>query len=377
MPTAEVNLDDLQQVNTALAASDAEWQAQFAAAVAADARTPETDGVVDTALDTAFAGPPVDDAGADVTTDDTATSTVQEQTQPSPATEVDASDVNADAAGAGSDVGGATDTAPADGSFVVTLADGQQATVTQDQLRSLVELGGWAQGLSEEQRAAIAQVTDGKARAVPTQDYEQFEGWRQSRPKQQDTSWMDDLDPEARAYVSNLQQAAARAAELESRPSPAQSAEAVYELQRQETMFRSSANQWFNDRGLDTDAGGALFEKMLHTGAIEAFMPRFTQHHPVTGQPAGLDVDGLARACLDFTLVQDPELHNRVLNARTAAPATPATPPAVAQKIARASSLATAPSASVSQPPSDPRSWTPQQTTSAIADFLREQTGAG
>lgn len=383
MPTSTPNVDDLQQVNTALAASETEWQQQFAAASAADAResaneqideatanawgagfTPESTTTATTATD------------APVATDGTATSTVQEQTPPSGTTPADAGQ---DPASAGSDVGDADDKAtPSDGSFVATLNDGQEVTLTLEQLQGLVELGGWAQALPNEQRAQIAQVTEGRGQVVDTGELERFRAWQQTnRPAAQpDTSFLEDLDPEARAYVQRLQTDAARAQELESRPTPAQSADAIYELQRGEMEFRSGANQWMESRGLDAESGGQLFERMLHTGAIQAFMPKFTRRHAITGEQVGVDYQGLARAALDFTLVQDPELHSKVLTS-AAAPPRQTTPPALAQKISRASSLATAPSASVSQPPTDPARMTPQEQNAGMAAMFRELTGAG
>lgn len=378
MATSTVNPDDLQQMNAALAASDAEWQQQFAQAVAADARDETGTGTgdgFDEQLAAAFGAPvPADEAPpADVTTDDTATSTVQEQTPPV------TPEADPDPVGAGSDVGSVDDkAAPSDGSFVVTLADGTEATVTNDQLAQLVELGGWAQTLSDEQRAAIAQVTEGRAKPVPTTEYEQYEAWRQSqRPRTQDTSWIEDLEPEQQAQIRQLQQQAAQVQELASRPSPSQVIAAQDNLARQEMEFRSNVNQWVNDRGLDSETGEQLFTQMVNSGLIQHMAGQYTTRHPVTGEPTGINIPALARDAMDIALVRNPELHTSVLSHTTPAQQTPATPPAVAQKIARASSLATAPSASVSQPPSNPAQLNGQEQRDAIAAFLRGDAGAG
>lgn len=381
MPTSTPNVDDLQQVNTALAASEAEWQTQFAAASAADARESANEQI-DEATANAWGAsftqptpePQAQQGDVSAATDGTATSTVQEQTPP-----LESVDAGTPDASAGSDVGDADDKAtPSDGSFVATLNDGQEVTLTLEQLQGLVELGGWAQALPNEQRAQIAQVTEGRGQVVDTGELERFRAWQQTnRPAAQpDTSFLEDLDPEARAYVQRLQTDAARAQELESRPTPAQSAEAVYAIQRSTTDFRSNVNQWINDRGIDSTTGEQLFDRMVHSGLIQRFAPDYATYHPVTGEQTGLNVAGLAREVMDITLARDPELHTRVLSG-TASPAPSAADTRVSQKIARASSLATAPSASVSQPPTDPARMTPQQQNDGMAAMFRELTGAG
>lgn len=368
------NDDTLDQLNAAAQADQAEWDAAFAKQFGddPDAVTDDADrsgGTDDSGTGDSTAGPPSGEA----------------QTQP--ASTPDADQGSDAPAGAGADVSQREGSA-ADGTFTVPLSDGSTAQLTAEQIRHMAEIAGWAQALPDETRQQFAAIEQRRAVAVDQAEYERFRGWQQSQQTQRGTStpadpwadFADELNADQRAELNRLQQDSAELERMRMQPSQQQIVDAVVEGQRREMRFMSAQNQWADDNGLSGEEADQLLHTAIQSGAIGQFVQRHTRYSP-TGQELSVDIEAAARQALDFTLFQNPDLHTRVLTARQQAAAGTGTPPQstpttdpVAAKKARAASVASAPSASVPQPPSDPRQMTDQQRTAAIADFIRQST---
>lgn len=266
--------------------------------------------------------------------------------------------------------------------YTVKLADGSTATFQEDQIRQMAEVTAWAQALDDETRQAMSAIESRRAKAVELQEWEQYEAWKATRPQAQAQTadvWADviqDLDPEHRDAFLQLQRDAEAGRRAQSQPSPELVAREAIALeskaQRREMEFMSATNAWADERGLTGEEATSLLNVAIQAGAVGQFIERNRRLSP-TGQELSVDVTAAARQSLDFALMQNPELHTRVLSPQSSV-TTPSND-AVSAKKARAASVASAPSASVSQPPSDPRQMTEQQRHASMADFIRNSTG--
>lgn len=337
-----------------------------------------------TGSDTRPADDTIDDSG---TGDDTGSISADEaQTQPDPgATDEDAGST----AGAGAATDDATadndaaTVAPASGSLTVPLRDGTTITVDVDTAKQLLDIASWSASLDDEQRTQMAQIEARRAVAVDRAEYEQFQGWKQSRERDQANKGkfddlLADLDDDQRAYLADLQRKSAEYDNLRNQPSAAELANAQSIARQAETQFMSGFNEWVNEHGLDTEDAAKLYDTAIRSQVIPGFVRNRTSFSP-TGNPLDADYKQVARDALSFALTLHPDLHAKV-NTPTRTDFTKSSDDidtVVAAKKRRAVATASAPSNSVPQLPSDPRTMTHEQAVDAMTAFIRQSEGRG
>ncbi len=281
--------------------------------------------------------------------------------------------------------GGTTPHGAPPSSLVIDYGDGQQHTLDVEGAKELLALAGWANSLPDDIKGAFAAIEQGQAVAIDREEYQGYLTWRQTQkagPGQTTDSDLDDLDPEVARLIAGMQ---AQIASL-SQQQPAQFQQQDYDAQQRiaararevEQIAGATVTAYGAERGIEGDELEALYEAALNSGVIPQLAQRNRVLNPVNGQVLReADTATVVRQALDFALVQNPALHTRVLSPVPARDATPsAAEQATALKKARGSSLASAPSAAITTPPRDPRTMTPQERTSGMADMIRAAQSA-
>lgn len=270
-----------------------------------------------------------------------------------------------------------------------------------DELERLRALASWAGSLDPRVADQFGLIESGRAIAVPTDEFAAYRAWVASqRPAATQSPAsaqidLDELDPQTRAHIEQLQaREAAHAQELEQLRQqqvaariPEQQAQFEQQTQRiDETMQAYASRTGFTEEQI-----GALMETAVQAGAFGFFAEQ-----GVTRSPSGMviatpDIALVTEQALDFArlrrpdIAPDPALVQVPTSQSTtpvpasgtptaaATPPVPAAPDTVARKRANAASLAAAPSAATQPPMTDPRSFSEQDQRTAIADFLRQQ----
>ena len=270
---------------------------------------------------------------------------------------------------------------PPDGSDPVTIP-----SATVDQALGLLS---WAENLPPETRTALTAVEVGQAVAVPRADWDQFTAWRNQQTTAARDADLDSLDaaPEVIAQIKAQRDEIARlrgeapavqAAQVQGQipqapgvqaPAPQPAVSNVdANLSATADIFDTALTEYAAARGLTDVEAEQLLARAVAAEVIPTLAHSAATFNPVNGQMiAPPDWSQVARQALDFALVQDPALHQRVLagtqpaasispaGAPGAAPDPSATVPTVdptAVKKARAASLASAPSAAAPPPQS-------------------------
>lgn len=282
--------------------------------------------------------------------------------------------------------------------FTVTLPDGSTHDITQDDALRLLGLEGWARNLPPETREAFAAIEARQAAAVPLADFEQFQAWRLTQQRTQQEAQLasaldniDDLaDPETVAAVRAMQQSNAQLQADLQRANAAlagnQAQNINASVQGVRGEFEQGVAEWAAERGIEDEAIlDRLFTAAVDARVIPSLVQGATLYNPATGMVARqADMGVVARRAMDFALISDPELHTSVLSgggdARGGAPATPGTDTpgnVVALKRSRSSSLASAPSASVPNAPTNPVSMSHPDYIDGMAKFIAQSRGTG
>lgn len=269
--------------------------------------------------------------------------------------------------------------------------DGDQAVEFSDQqVQEALAFAAWGTQLPDETRAAFAGIESGQAVAIPRQEYDQFQAWR----AQQDRSTRDadldrlDVDPDVAKVISDLRD---EVAQLRGAPASSpvstqvgpQGVDPTLDANLTATAQRldEAAAAYAQDHNLTDAEFQALYTAAINANVIPAIAESMAFKNPVTGaviSPA--DPGEVIRQALDFALVRNPALHSAVTERAASSTSTSTTPlpgtDAVTAKKARAASVASAPSASVTPPRRDAASLSPQETVAAIQAELAAAMGS-
>jgi parvulin-like peptidyl-prolyl isomerase len=262
---------------------------------------------------------------------------------------------------------------PAPSVLTIPTPDGGTFDLDVQTAESLLALGAWSQNLAPDVREAFAAIEQGQAVAISRQDYERFAAWSQTQAAEQ----YDDLDPQVAQRLAALEQENAR---LRSQPIVNQH---VARTDQAIATFDDTAAQYAAQRGLTPDEMSQVFSDAINAGVITSIAESLRTYSPTGDILRDADYAEVARRAFDFALIQDPDLHTRVLHRAadrnpiaTGEPTAPAVDPTAIKK-ARAGSLASAPSAAVSHPPVDPRNMSPEALRAAMTDEIRAAMAAG
>jgi hypothetical protein len=290
------------------------------------------------------------------------------------------SGVSADAtAQADAPTGAVADGAPPAGdgavsTFAVSLQDGTTVELTEAQVRSMAELSGWANSLPVEMREQFAAIEANQAVAVSRADYERLMALQQAGTTPGGTDY-DDLDPDVAARVRELEAENARFRAEANQPDPQTLATQQVELVRRANEMHSRVLEWAGERNLTEADAQVLLDSAVRANVIPNIVESHRTYNPVTGAlMADADIRTVADQAMSFALTMNPNLYERAM---TPTPTPSRAADAVSVKKRNSASLAAAPSASVPQPPSDPRSMTPQQRQEAMAAAIAAAQGAG
>lgn len=378
---------------TEVDATDPVYQ-QVAAAMRARGIDLPTAPDLDTTAPTAAADSVAEDAPAGVTegftpsTDATGTDSTQSPT----ARSADAP-TGADAAPAGESdqtgAGGAAtvaDDAATPATMAVPLPDGQSWDMSVEQARYLLDVHSWLNAQTDDTKSQWAQIEHGTARAIPTEEYTQFQAWKSagspgpaSNPAPDARPDLSYLDGDAAAYVARLEAAqAARPAvpiaEAFAPRAPASSELAVH----QQRIADQTATQRIelgevttavaSEYGLDAAQQAYLQRVTTELGVVPGIAQRRRVYSPTGSVIAEPPFKDVIREAYEVAMVSDPTLrairdnvvHQRLLTVNESGNK------AVAAKKANAGSLATAPSAAVPGRNLDPRVMTHEQRRAAM-----------
>lgn len=271
---------------------------------------------------------------------------------------------------------------------------------TAEELARLRALHDWATRLDPQVAQQFALIENGTALAVPTDEFAAYRAWAaQNRPNatagnlqsatHQPSVDLSDLDPDARAYVEQLQaQQAAAQAELESlRQQQIAARVPDYNAAVDEATARIDAAMvaYGQRHGFDDTQLGQLMNLAVESGAFGLFSERQTIFTPTGQVAAPPDLAKVTEMALEFARANRPDLmpspqspqspsvpvaSSAAPTAEGPTPVAPSVPDPVSRKRANAASLAAAPSAAT-QPPVVPAGSTPQDQRTAIAEFLK------
>ena len=289
-----------------------------------------------------------------------------------------------------------------------TWNDGtQEVTFDDAQVQNGLVLAAWAQNLPEPTRQAFAAIEAGQAAAVSAQEYEAFTAWRETRQREEAVNAPDlvDLDPEVASVIAELRgEVAALRGQTEQSTAPS-----TVDANLNATLARMDAagTEYRSTHHLTDDEYNALYDTVVASETVPVISQQMAQFNPATGalvRPA--DPGEVFKRALDIALTQSPELLQQV-QSRIASPpgastspesagitdpgeapvpsvasTTPSTPSTtsvqadtrLAAKKARASSVASAPSAAVAPPPRHVPLSSPE-TVSAMAKELAAVLG--
>lgn len=265
----------------------------------------------------------------------------------------------------------------------------QSATFTDEQVRGALALSAWAEQLPEPTRTAFAAIEQGQAVAIARADYDAFQAWKgeQTRSTRDADLTRLDVDPEVAQVITGLRDelAALKAGTPVPAPlgAPGEFQNTNANLDATAQRMDAAARTYATDRGLTEAEFSTLFQAAVNAQVIPSIAENLAQRNPATGQiirPA--DPGEVIAQALDFALIRDPGLHTAVLSRRQANPAgqPSVTAPddfAVTAKKARASSVASAPSAAVTPSPRNPATRTSQEVIAAMEAELAEAMKAG
>lgn len=268
-----------------------------------------------------------------------------------------------------------------------------ESTFSDEQLQRAVALSAWADSLPDETRTAMGALETGQAVAIPRSDYDQFIAWKnQQAQASRDADLANlDVDPEVAKLIGGLRDEVQQLRGGTPAPDPRndpQTQQTYAQLEAAAQRMEGAMANYAQSRGLAPDEVSDLMNAALRAEVIPGFMEAGSQFNPVTGallRPA--DVAQVTEQALDWALIRNPALKTRVLSGQPPAaqppastPAPAAQPPAndtVAQKKARASSLATAPSGAPAPTPQTTRAMSETERVAAMAKEIEAALAAG
>lgn len=260
--------------------------------------------------------------------------------------------------------------------------DGQPHELTQAQLDGLLGLNAWAEKLSPEVSEQFNHIENGRAIAVPTDEFAAYRAWRLQQDRENVATrgvptWVDDLDPEARAAFERQQaeitQLRQQVTQTQAEPLAAQH---NAETERIGNIYVQAMADYSTTTGLDDAQVGGLLDLAVRAGIIPTLVESQRQYSPSGVLVKDADFALVAKQAMDFGRLQNPHLTPALAPTPAAAPATapvaPQVDPVVAKR-ARAATLSAAPSAATTIPTLDPRTLDIAQQRTAIAEILRAQ----
>lgn len=327
--------------------------------------------------------PDAGDAGTDGSTNEVSVASAasaDETSAPDPRSTGEGSGVDAPPA-----VEPSTDQPTTPTTYTVQI-DGQPVVLTQTQIDGLLGLNAWAEKLDDSVRDQFNHIEQGRAVAVPTDEFAAYRAWRLQQDRENVAgrgvpAWVDELDPEARAAFERQQteiaQLRQQVTQTQAEPLAAQH---NAETERIGNIYVQAMADYSTSTGLDDAQVGGLLDLAVRAGIIPTLVESQRQYSPSGVLVKDADFALVAKQAMDFGRLQNPHL---TPSAPTIPAPTPAAAPATAPvaphvdpvvaKRARAATLSAAPSAATPLSEIDPRTRTIPQQTAAIAEFLRAQ----
>ena len=277
-------------------------------------------------------------------------------------------------------------------SYTVTY-DGQEITLHDDDLQRLIALNQWGTSLSPEVREQFGLIEQGRAVALPADEYAAYQAYRALQAQRQTPAYLqpptapdlNDLDDDTRAYILQVQaerdQAAATANTYQEQLVQAAVPQHNQAIEARAALIDEAMGKYATANGLDEATVSQLMNTAVQAGVITSIAHSQQHYSPSGVLVQDADWERVTEMALNFGRLSRPDLLTSI-----PAPVSPVTsPPAptptpadthVANKKAFASSLASAPSAATTPPAMDPRNLAPQDQRAVIAQLLREQTDA-
>lgn len=274
-------------------------------------------------------------------------------------------------------------------------------TFDADTVKEALVVLDWARQLPDEARAGIAAVTDGTAIPIPRADYEAFRTWQQQQ-NQQPAPTQDrdadlralDLDPEAMAVFQKTRDEldALKAAingqqqQQYDQPDPAMQQTVNSNMDATAQAFDRALVEYGQQRGMTEQELTSLAQEMINMNIIPSLSQSMATVNPVTRQViAPAPVSDVVSQAMDTALYRNPTLWESLMTrGQSAATAEGSTPPnpalasiddaVITSKKARASSVASAPSATTTPVPRQISQLGNQEVTEEIAKYLDQIT---
>jgi len=283
--------------------------------------------------------------------------------------------------------------------YTVTY-DGQEVTLSPDDLQRLIALNQWGTSLSPEVREQFGLIEQGRAVALPADEYAAYQAYRalQANRGNQNPNTpaylqppaapdLNDLDDDTRAYILQVQaerdQAAATANTYQEQLVQAAVPQHNQAIEARAALIDQAMGKYAQANGLDDETVGQLMNTAVQAGVITSIAHGLQHYSPSGVLVQDADWDRVTEMALNFGRLSRPDLLDASTFQPAHTPPPPPVPPApspadthVATKKAFASSLASAPSAATTPPAMDPRNLAPQDQRSYIAQLLRERTDA-
>lgn len=270
----------------------------------------------------------------------------------------------------------AGDESPA--TFTVEI-DGQKLELTEDHIRHLVSLQGWAQSLPREVAEQFQAIEAGRARAVEQAEWEAYQRWAaQQRPAGGAPAIdPDELEPEV-AEVLRRQQAELQALQAERD----QRLVAQQRDQHTEIIGHLEAAQarFAEQHKLSPEQVEAVAEYTASLRVLPQMVEAARVYSPTGQLIQDADYEQVFSRALEVGLNAHPTLSNEVIERRVAErlAAERARSEAVDGKRARAASLASVPSAAVPRDPQmNVQRLSSADTAAQVAAVIRQHMNGG
>lgn len=265
---------------------------------------------------------------------------------------------------------------PAAAPSITLDLNGEPVTIDEAHARQLVALQGWAQSLPDETRTQFAAIERGDSVAVPRSEFEAFQRWREQsgtgggRPAQIDP---DDLDPDAAAYVRQLE---AETEQLRRAQQAVAAQQVGSEQQRALAAIDEVSGRFAEQYGLTQQELELVHEQTAALQIVPRLLAANSVYSPSGQLIAEPDYDAVFTQAFQAGLTAHPQLREKLVQSEVARQlaAERAANDMVDGKRARAASLASVPSAALTRDPQAPRMST-QDMSAAIAAELRKLNG--
>jgi hypothetical protein len=258
--------------------------------------------------------------------------------------------------------------------------DGQSVDLTPAQLQQLIGLNQWASGLEPTVKEQFAHIEQGRAIAVPTDEFAAYRAWKATNQPSTVASrtvpeWVEDLDPAARqAFDQQAAEIAALREQVVAREAAPLADQHNAETTRIANLYDAAMSEYGAANGFTDEQIGSLVELALPV--LPTLVESQRKYSPSGMLVHDADYKFAMKQALDYGRLQNPLLAPGVQtnpNIPTPAPAPTPQVDATSIKKSRAASLSAAPSAATTIPTLDPSTLDISQQRGAIAEILRKQ----